>query len=136
MSVDLKTNVSNRYSVLTMVFFIGYTLVDIPAMWLSRKLGPALWIGSIGVCWSVITIGQGFVKHWTALAACRILLGLLEGGLIPGVLYLLSCWYTRYEIGTRIAAFYVIGIMSAGISGLLAYGLEKMEGTAGIRGWR
>ncbi|KAK5192635.1 hypothetical protein LTR99_009611 [Exophiala xenobiotica] len=133
---DLDTNVGNRYSVLTMVFFIGYPLVDIPAMYLTRKVGPALWIGSIGVAWSVITIGQGFCHSWTALAVCRALLGLLEGGLVPGVLYLLGCWYTRYEIGTRIAAFYVIGIMSAGISGLLAYGLEKMDGTAGIRGWR
>ncbi|KAK6385773.1 hypothetical protein LTS17_001345 [Exophiala oligosperma] len=136
MREDLDTDVSNRYSVLTMIFFIGYALVDIPAMWLTRKLGPAFWIGSIGLAWSVITIGQGFCNTWGSLAVCRALLGFLEGGLVPGVLYLLGCWYTRYEIGIRIAAFYVIGIMSAGLSGLMAYGLEKMEGTAGIRGWR
>jgi MFS family permease len=136
MSDDLNTDVGNRYSVLTMVFFIGYASIDIPAMWLSRKLGPAFWIGSIGLAWSVITIGQGFVHSWASLAVCRILLGFLEGGLVPGVLYLMSCWYRRHEIGTRIAAFYVIGIMAGGISGLLAYGIEKMEGTAGLRGWR
>lgn len=136
MREDLDTDVANRYSIVTMVFFIGYALVDIPSMWLTRKLGPALWIGTIGLSWSVITIGQGFVRHWTSLLICRLLLGFLEGGLVPGVLYLLSCWYTRYEIGSRIAAFYVIGIASSGLSGLLAYGLEKMEGTEGIRGWR
>jgi MFS family permease len=86
MKADLDTNVGNRYSVLTMVFFIGYPLVDNPAMYLTRKVGPALWIGSIGLAWSVITIGQGFCHSWTALAVCRALLGLLEGGLVPGVL--------------------------------------------------
>ncbi|KAH0837116.1 hypothetical protein AYO21_04577 [Fonsecaea monophora] len=135
MSEDLQTQVSNRYSVLTMIFFVGYILADLPAAYLTRKLGPALWIGSITLAWGAITIGQGFVKTWGELALCRILLGIMEGGLIPGVLYLLSCWYTRYETGVRIAAFYVIGIMSSGLSGLLAYGLEKMEGTSGIRGW-
>lgn len=86
MREDLDTDVSNRYSVLTMIFFIGYALVDIPAMWLTRKLGPAFWIGSIGLAWSVITIGQGFCNTWGSLAVCRALLGFLEGGLVPGVL--------------------------------------------------
>ena len=36
---------------------------------------------------------------------------------------------------SRYAAFYVLGIASSGLSGLLAYGIEKMEGDAGIRGW-
>lgn len=84
MREDLQTNVGNRYSIVTMIFFIGYALIDIPSMWLTRKLGPALWIGFIGVSWSVITFGQGFVQHWASLAVCRLLLGFLEGGLVPG----------------------------------------------------
>jgi MFS family permease len=136
MREDLHTSTGNRYSILAMIFFVGYAVIDIPAMYLTRKLGPAFWLGSIGLFWSVITLSQGFVHHWVPLAVCRLLLGFLEGGLVPGVLYLLSCWYTRYEIGTRIAFFYVIGVASSGLSGLLAYGLEKMDGTADISGWR
>ncbi|KAJ9636493.1 uncharacterized protein PV06_01539 [Exophiala oligosperma] len=136
MSDDLDTNVGHRYSILTMIFFIGYILVDIPSTYITRRIGPAIWIGSICIAWSAVTIGQGFVKSWGALAVCRILLGFMEGGLVPGAVYLLSAWYTRWEIGSRIAAFYVVGVVSGGISGLLAYGIEKMEGTAGIRGWR
>ena len=49
---------------------------------------------------------------------------------------MLSVWYPRYEAHKRLAAFYVVGIASSGLSGLLAYGLEQMEGTDGIRGWR
>ncbi|KAF2158673.1 hypothetical protein M409DRAFT_30836 [Zasmidium cellare ATCC 36951] len=135
MSHDLELNVSNRYSVVAMIFFVGYILIDLPTNYLVSKVGATLWIPSIVCLWGVITIGQGFVHSWGALLACRFLLGLCEGGLIPSAIYLIGEWYTRYEAHARIAAFYVIGITATGLSGLLAYGIEKMEGTAGIAGW-
>ncbi|KAF2093360.1 MFS general substrate transporter [Rhizodiscina lignyota] len=135
MSEDLKTNVGNRYSVLAMIFFIGYCLIDIPAAFIARKVGPALWIGVVGTLWGIITLAQGFVKTWGQLAVCRALLGFLEGGLVPAAMYLLSVWYPRYNIHVRIAGFYVIGNFSSGLSGLLAYGIEKMAGDSGYNGW-
>jgi hypothetical protein len=39
--------------------------------------------------------GFGFAKHWTTLIGLRIVLGILEGGLFPGVIYLISLYYTR-----------------------------------------
>ncbi|KIY01560.1 uncharacterized protein Z520_03112 [Fonsecaea multimorphosa CBS 102226] len=135
MSEDLKTNIGNRYSVLAMIFFVGYCLVDIPATFLVRKIGPALWIGTITTIWGVVTLCQGFVKTWGELALCRVLLGFLEGGLVPAAMFLLYNWYTRYEIQARIAGFYVIGNASSGLAGLLAYGIEQMAGDSGLNGW-
>ena len=34
------------------------------------------------------------------------------------------------------AVYYLVGIASSGLSGLLAYGIEKMDGDQGIAGWR
>ena len=45
-------------------------------------------------------------------------------------------WYTRYELQVRVAGFYVIGNVSTGLSGLLAYGIERLAGTDGLNGWR
>ncbi len=45
--------------------------------------------------WGAVMIGMGFVKTYKQLYACRILLGLLEAGFFPSVVYLLSTWYTR-----------------------------------------
>jgi hypothetical protein len=134
MSTDLKTNIGNRYSVLAMIFFIGYCLVDIPATFTVRKVGPALWIGCITTLWGIITICQGFVKTWGELALCRALLGFLEGGLVPACMFLLYNWYTRYEIQARIAGFYVVGNASSGLAGLLAYGIERMAGDDNLNG--
>ena len=136
LSTDLKTNVGNRYSVLAMIFFVGYCLIDIPTIYIVRRLGPALWIGTITTVWGIVTIGQGFVKTWGTLVLCRVLLGFLEGGLVPAAMYLLYNWYTRYEIQARIAGFYIIGNVSSGMAGLLAYGIEQMAGDQGLNGWR
>jgi MFS family permease len=135
MSQELKTGVGDRYNVLAMIFFIGYCIVDIPAAFVVRRVGPALWTGTIGLAWGVVTIGQGFVKHWGQLAVCRVLLGFLEGGLVPAAMFLMSVWYTRYEIQVRIGGFYVIGNASSGLAGLLAYGIEKMAGKDNLEGW-
>lgn len=52
------------------------------------------------------------------------------------MVYLLSTWYTRYEVGKRYAAFYLIGCVAAAFGGILAFGLMQMEGLAGYGGWR
>lgn len=136
MSEDLNTDKGNRYSVLAMIFFVGYCLVDIPTTFLVRRIGPALLVGTVTTLWGVITLCQGFVNTWGELALCRALLGLLEGALVPSAMFLLYNWYERYELQVRVAGFYVIGNASSGLAGLLAYGIEQMAGDQGLNGWR
>ncbi len=81
-------------------------------------------------------IGMGFVRTWNALAGLRIVLGILEAGFFPSCVYLLSTWYTRYEVGKRNAAFYLLGCMSGAFAGLLAAGIMQMAGLGGLSGWR
>lgn len=136
MGKDLQLTISNRYSVVAMIFFVGYALIDLPSP-LAMKYVPApLLIPSIGVAFGVITLGQGFIHHWGELAACRALLGLVEGALLPTSVLLLQVWYTRFEFQKRIALYYMVVIASSGLSGLLAYGIVKMDGTSGLEGWR
>ena len=80
--------------------------------------------------------GFGFVKQWEQMLGLRIILGVLEAGFFPGCAYLLSTWYTRYELQKRNAVFYLIGSMASAISGILAYGIMQMNGVAGLAGWR
>jgi len=68
--------------------------------------------------------------------ALRLLLGLLEAGYFPGCVYLLSTWYTRYEVAKRYSCFYLIGSLASALSGILAYGIMQMDGAAGYSGWR
>lgn len=76
------------------------------------------------------------MKRWEEMVGLRILLGVLEAGFFPGCAYLLSCWYTRYELQKRNAVFYLIGSLASALAGILAYGLMQMKGLGGLEGWR
>jgi len=66
----------------------------------------------------------------------RLILGVLEAGFFPGCVYLISTWYTRYELQKRYSIFYLIGCLASACSGILAYGLMQMDGLADYSGWR
>lgn len=53
-----------------------------------------------------------------------------------GALYLLSIFYTRKEVATRIAILYTGNIFATAFAGLIAIVLFKMDGIAGLEGWR
>ncbi|KAL4995732.1 major facilitator superfamily domain-containing protein [Aspergillus recurvatus] len=137
MQPDLNMNASNNgYSITSLVFFITYTIFQIPATVIIRKVGPRIFLSAIVLLWGAVMIGFGFVPSWPAMAGLRVILGALEAGFYPGCVYLLSTWYPRYELQKRNAAFYLIGSTASGFGGILAYGLMQMNGTGGLAGWR
>lgn len=136
MDVDLGLGIGDRYSVITLVFFITYTVFQPPSTVIVRKVGPRVHLGLITLLWGACMVGMGFVTRWDAMAGLRVLLGLLEAGFFPSCVYLLSTWYTRYEVGKRYSMFYLLGCVAAAFSGILAFGLMQMKGLANLNGWR
>lgn len=51
-------------------------------------------------------------------------------------MFLLSCWYLRYEVQKRFSAFYLLALLASGFSNILAYGLSLMDGVGNLAGWR
>ncbi|CAL8574751.1 hypothetical protein XPA_000704 [Xanthoria parietina] len=136
MTKDLELGVGFRYSTIVLVFFPTYVLFQPPATLLSRKLGPRKFLATITLLWGTLEIGFGFAKKWTDMIGLRVALGILEAGLYPSVVYLLATWYSRYDVGKRYCAFYVVGCLALAFGGILAYGLMQMDGLHGMRGWR
>jgi MFS family permease len=58
------------------------------------------------VLWGVVLLLMGYVQNYGQLIVARVLLGVFEAGLFPGVNYYLSCWYKRNEFGIRAAIFF------------------------------
>jgi MFS family permease len=136
MRTDLDLLVGYKYSLITLCFFLTYVLFQPAATVLCRKIGPKNFLPGICLLWGALIIGFGFAENWQTLVALRLLLGVLEAGYFPGCVYLLSTWYTRWQMAKRYSVFYLIGSLASALSGILAYALSLMEGTAGIRGWR
>ena len=49
---------------------------------------------------------------------------------------MISKWYLPAETQTRIAILYTSAASGGGFSGLLAFGIAKMDGVGGYEGWR
>ena len=83
MGVDLVL-IGERYSIIVLLFFITYVLLQPPATVVLRKLGPRLFLPAITFLWGFNMICFGFVKQWTDLLGLRLVLGIFEAGFFPG----------------------------------------------------
>ncbi|KAI1172175.1 major facilitator superfamily domain-containing protein [Nemania sp. FL0916] len=126
----------NRYSIATLAFFPTYIVFQPTSTVIVRKIGPRIHIAFITVAWGAIMLGMGFMKTFGQLTALRVVIGILEAGFFPSAVYLLSTWYTRYELGRRYGLFYLIGSCTSAFSGILAFGLIHLDGAGGLAGWR
>ncbi|KAB8278327.1 major facilitator superfamily domain-containing protein [Aspergillus minisclerotigenes] len=136
MTKDLGLTIGTRYSVMVLIFFVPYVIFQPPMTVITRKIGPTYFLGTIVILWGAILVGMGFAKNWKHMVATRALLGILEAGYFPGCVYLLSSWYTRFDVQKRFSVFYLIGCVASALSGILAFGLMQMGGLQDLEGWR
>ncbi|KAL4971629.1 major facilitator superfamily domain-containing protein [Aspergillus desertorum] len=127
MEGDLGLDVGNRYTVIVMVFFMAYIVFEIPSNIILPKAGAANWLAFLGVSFGAILIGMGFTYSWVTMTACRALFGCT---------YLITCWYKRFDVGKRLAAFWLISVVLNAFAAIFAYALTLLEGTHGLNGWR
>lgn len=100
------------------------------------RVRPSYFMAMLMALWSVVSTLTGITHNFTGLFLCRFFLGVTEAPFYPGALYLLSIFYTRKEVATRIAILFTGSICGNAFSGLIAIGIFKMEGVAGLEGWR
>lgn len=53
--------------------------------------------------WGVVTTLSGLVQNFGGLVAIRLVLGMCEGGVLPGMVLYLSTMYKRNELQLRCA---------------------------------
>lgn len=75
----------NQYTVAVSVLFATYLSSELPSNLIIKSyVRPSRWIAFITVSWGIIATLTGVVQNYGGLIACRLLLGLVEGGLFPG----------------------------------------------------
>jgi sugar phosphate permease len=125
-----------KYNIIAAVFFIPYALAEVPSNVLLKLMRPSRWIPSIMVAWGLIMTLMCLCKTFKSLLIARVFLGLAESGLFPGVTFYLSLWYRRQDVALRIAIFFSAATVAGAFGGILAYGIEHMEGIGGLHGWQ
>ena len=125
-----------QYNWTLTVFFFTYCIFEVPSNLLLKRLRPSVWLPSIMVAWGTVMTLMGTVQNFKGLLIARLFLGVTEAGLYPGVAYYITLWYVRKEGQFRQALFFSAASVAGAFSGLLAYGIAKMDGVGGYEGWR
>ncbi|KAK5001211.1 hypothetical protein LTR66_000089 [Elasticomyces elasticus] len=135
MNKELKLT-GAQYNLALTVFFFPYAIFEVPSNIVLKLMRPSTWICLLMISWGIVMTLQGIVKNYHGLIITRTLLGLTESGFFPAATYLLTTWYCRFEVQTRLAIFFSAASMAGAFSGLLAFGIQNMDGVAGLHGWR
>ncbi|KAH8892132.1 retrograde regulation protein 2 [Thozetella sp. PMI_491] len=126
-----------QYQTAVMVLWAGYISMMIPSNMLLSIFKPRIYLPTVVVVWGVVSGATGFVQNFTGIVVLRFLVGVTEAPYFPGCIFLLSCWYTRAELPSRIAIFYSGYTLSSAFGGLMAAGIVgNMDGVGGYKAWR
>ncbi|KAE8148494.1 major facilitator superfamily domain-containing protein [Aspergillus avenaceus] len=128
--------VGNQYQVAVSILFVTYCLFEVPSNLVLKKLRPSRYIASISFIWGVIATLTGITQSYGGLLACRLLLGVVEAGLFPGLITYLTLFYSKRELALRTGYLFSSAAAAGAFGGLLAYGIGFMDGISGLRGWR
>ena len=118
------------------ILFVGYVIFGVPSNMLLTRIKPAPFLCGVMLLWAVISVCTAFTTNFASLVATRFFLGVVEAPYYPGALYILSNFYTRTEIATRIAVLYTGNILATAFAGLIAAGIFEMDGALGYAGWQ
>ncbi|KAG5751221.1 hypothetical protein H9Q70_006145 [Fusarium xylarioides] len=136
MDKDLNLD-SNKYSIVLVVFFVGYVVFEVPSNMILTRTRPSRYLPGIMFVWGGVTIAMAFTRTYEHLIGFRILMGVLESGFAPGMLLLLSSWYKNEEQSKRFAVYISAAILSGAFGGLLAGSITSgLDGAHGKAGWR
>jgi ACS family tartrate transporter-like MFS transporter len=118
------------------VFFLGYSVFEIPSNLLLYKVGARRWIARIMISWGLVSAATAFVVGPNSFYALRLLLGITEAGFFPGVTFFLAAWFPA-QYRTRMLAWFLVGIPLSSLIGTpVCTQLLRMDGILGLFGWQ
>jgi MFS family permease len=103
----------------------------------TQKVRPSIYMCICMMAWAVVSACTALTHNYTGLVVVRFFLGIAEAPYYPGALYLLSLFYTRKEIATRISILYSGNIFATSFSGLIAEAtFASLDNVHGLQGWK
>lgn len=90
LSDDLGLAVGLRYNIALMCLFVSYCVVELPANIVCKIIGAHIWIPFLVVSFGIVTMLTSLVQSYNGLYAVRFILGCLEGGISPGLVFMIS----------------------------------------------
>lgn len=117
------------------ILFAGFLAGQYPSLYLLQRIGMRGWIASCAILWGVSAGALGLIESHVGFYTLRVLIGVAEGGLAPGIVFYLSQFATERERARTFTMPMLAIPMSVIIGGPLSGWLLGMEGLP-IASWR
>lgn len=125
---------SPQYTWFLTIFYIAYIVFEpLSLMWMV--VSPHKWGAFTVMGWAVCGTLQAATFNWSGTMAVRFFLGAFEASFSPGVVYLLSFFYLRNEVGLRCGMYLSAAPLATCFAGALAYGVTSGD-PKGLASWR
>jgi sugar phosphate permease len=136
--LQLDLHLSNAaYGVGASLFVVGYVLLEVPSNIMLYRVGARRWISRIMISWGIATAAMSLVTSPTAFYALRFLVGAMEAGFAPGVLFYLAQWFPASHRGRVTSLLFLSSALSGVLGGPIAGQLlTHLDGVGGLAGWR
>lgn len=118
------------------IFFLSYTLLEVPSNLMLARLGARVWIARIMFTWGVMSTAMILVAGPTSFYLLRFLLGAAEAGFFPGLIFYLTHWFPARERARAVALFMTATAMAGVIGAPISSALLQLDGAFGFRGWQ
>ena len=118
------------------LFFLGYSLFQVPANLILERLGARRWIFCVLLAWGALSASNALVSSAGSFYTVRILLGVAEAGFFPGMVLYLTYWFP-HAYRARLIAIFMVAIPFANVvGGPLSSTILGMDGALGLAGWQ
>jgi MFS family permease len=114
------------------VFILASAIGQIPAGWLTDRIGPRRTLTGCVSLWSLATLLTALTTGFVWLCGARFLTGLFESGAFPGGTRALVPWFGRGERGFVQGAPHLFGRFATAVVPILSVGVTVQWGWRGV----
>ncbi|MCJ1233865.1 hypothetical protein MMC14_001823 [Varicellaria rhodocarpa] len=126
----------DQLNYMTAIWTVGYVVGQIPSNVILTRVRPSIWIPSMEVTWTVLTMLLSQCKNVNQVYALRFFVGLAESTFYPGMQYVIGSWYRKDELAKRSCIFHASGAIATMCSGFLMAAVYNLNGRGGLAGWK
>ena len=118
------------------ILFLGFLAGQYPSILLLQRFGMRRWLAGSAILWGLCAGAMGLIETRWQFYGLRILLGMAEGGLAPGIVLYLSQWATERERASTFALPMLAIPLSIVVGGPVSGALLGMAAPGGLDAWR
>ncbi len=127
---------ATQFGLANTIFYLGYILCEIPSNLALARYGARIWLPRILISWGIASAATMFATSAMSLYSIRALIGLAEGGFLPGVLLYLTFWFPEAHRAKANALFMIAQPLTIAAGAPLSGLILDRHSVLGWAAWR